>query len=263
MCASSDQARVGDLHYRVERGSISEASRPFSAKPSPQDLFLRWVATEPGFDELYGALAGVATYKPNPDAIRELQDPDSFPLLRRDGRNLPSILARLPEDRLGRVQAYLGRLVPGIKGAERKPLGPKETLRFRGEWGGKKDGRFYAHSMSDGTLRLLALLVAAFQATPSLVAIEEPEASLHPGAIRGLTEALLEAAEEKPVLVATHSPEVLDNPPITPDQVFVVEMIRGETHLHRLGPSAKGVVGKGLYTLGELHRLDQLDLDLD
>jgi predicted ATPase len=254
-----EEACVGDLHYyRVERGSISEASRDFSVKPSPQDLFLRWLATEPGFEELHAALAGIATYKPDPDAIRELQDPDPSPLLRRDGRNLPSILARFPKDRLERVHAYLERLVPGIKGVERKRLGPKETLLFRQEWGDKRGKRFYAHSMSDGTVRLLALLVAAFQSNASLVAIEEPEASLHPGAIRGLTEALLEAAEERPILLATHSAEVLDNPSIDPERVFVVEMDRGKTHLRRLGASVKELVGKRLYTLGELHRLDQL-----
>jgi predicted ATPase len=113
--------------------------------------------------------------------------------------------------------------------------------------------------MSDGTLRLLALLVAAFQTTSSLVAIEEPETSLHPGAIRGLTEALLEAAGERPIVIATHSADVLDNPSIDPDQVFVVHMARGKSYLRHLGASAKELVGKHLYTLGELYRLDQLD----
>ncbi len=253
-----EEARIGDQHYRVERGSISEASRNFSAKPRSQDLFLRWVATEPGFEELYAALAGIATYKPNPDAIRELQDPDPSPLLRRDGRNLPSVLARLPQGRLERVQAYLGELVPGIKGVERESLGPKETLQFRQEWGDKRDRLFYAHSASDGTLRVLALLVAAFQANSSLVAIEEPEASLHPEAIRGLTEALSEAAEEKPVLVATHSADLLDSPSIDPDQVFVTEMDRGKTHLCKPEALVKELVRKRQYTLGELHQLGQL-----
>ena len=253
-----EEACVGVHRYRVERGSISEASRSFSAKPSPQDLFLRRGATEPEFEELYAALAGVATYKPDPDAIRGLQDPDPSPLLRRDGRNLPSVLAQFSKDRLERVHAYLRRLVTGIRGVERKSLGPKETLRFGQGWGGEKDRLFYAHSMSDGTLRLLALLVAAFQSNASLVAIDEPETSLHPGAIRGLTEAFLEAAEERPILLATHSADVLDNPSIDLDRVFVAEMDRGKTSLRKLGSSLKELVGKRLYTLGELHRLDQL-----
>jgi predicted ATPase len=253
-----EEACVGTHRYRVERGSISEAGCNFSAKPSSQDLFLRRVATEPGFEELYAALAGVATYKPNPDAIRELQDPDPSPLLRRDGRNLPSILLRLPKDRLDRVHAYLRVLVPGIEGVERKSLGLKETLQFRQEWEKKRVQRFYAHPMSDGTLRLLALLVAAFQSNASLVAIEEPETFLHPGAIRGLTEALLEAAQKRPVLVATHSADLLDSPSIDSDQVFITEMDRGRTHLRKLEPSVKELVEKRLYTLGELHQLDQL-----
>jgi len=259
-----EEARVGNHHYKVERGSISEASRSFSAKPSSQDLFLRSVTAEPGFEELYAALVGIATYNPNPAAIRELQDPDPSPLLRRDGRNLPSILAQLSKDRpekVQRVQSYLERLVPGIKGVERKSLGPKETLQFRQEWDNKNNWRFYAYSMSDGTLRLLALLVAVFQVEPSLVAVEEPEVALHPGAARGLTEALLEAAEEGPILITTHSADILDNQSISPSQVFIVEMIRGRTHLYSPGLWVKESVEKQLYTLGELHRLDQLAHD--
>jgi predicted ATPase len=254
-----EEARVDNHYYKVESGSISEASRSFSAKPSSQDLFLRSLTAEPGFGELYAALVGIATYNPNPAAIRELQDPDPYPLLRRDGRNLPSILAQLSKDRRERVQTYLETLVPGIKGVERKSLGPKETLQFRQEWDNKSNWRFYAYSMSDGTLRLLALLVAIFQVEPSLVAVEEPEVALHPGAARGLTEALLEAAEERPILIATHSADVLDNSSIDPDQVFVVEMIRGRTHLYSPGLWVKELVKEQLYTLGELHRLDQLD----
>jgi len=256
-----EEARVDNHYYKVERGSISEASRSFSAKPSSQDLFLRSVTAEPGFEELYAALVGIATYNPNPAAIRELQDPDPSPSLRRDGRNLPSILAQLSKDRRERVQTYLETLVPGIKGVERKSLGPKETLQFRQEWDNKNNWRFYAYSMSDGTLRLLALLVAVFQVEPSLVAVEEPEVALHPGAARGLTEALLEAAEEGPILITTHSADILDNQSINPSQVFIVEMIRGRTHLYSPGLWVKESVEKQLYTLGELHRLDQLAHD--
>jgi hypothetical protein len=96
-----EEARVGNHYYKVESGSISEASRSFSAKPSSQDLFLRSVTAEPGFEELYAALIGIATYNPNPAAIRELQDPDPSPLLRRDGRNLPSILTQVATYPLG------------------------------------------------------------------------------------------------------------------------------------------------------------------
>ena len=245
-------------YYTLDKGEVVNASRPFSAKPSSKDLFLRSITAEPGFDELYAALTDIATYNPNPATIRELQDPDALPLLRRDGRNLPSVWHQLPEDRRERVEAYLKTLVPGFTRVERKTLGPKETLGFKQRWDNKNDWWFYAYSISDGTLRLTALLVAIFQPTPSMVAVEEPEVALHPAAARGFADALLEAATEKPILVTTHSTDILENQNISPEQVFVVHMHQGKTQLISPGFWVKELVEKHLYTLGELHRLDQL-----
>ncbi len=255
-----EEAEIGDEGFIVERGILKEQSRPFSAKPSPQDLFLRYITAEPLFEQLYLGLVNITTYNPNPATIRELQDPDPSPLLRRDGRNLPSILARLSPERKERIREFLESLVPGIKGVERKTLGPKETLEFRQEWDNKNNWRFYAYSMSDGTLRLLAILVSVFQQGPSLVAVEEPEVALHPAAARGLTEALLEASGEKTILVTTHSTDLLDHKGLNPNQVFLVRMSQGKTSVAPVGVFwVKELLEEELYTLGELHRLNQLE----
>jgi predicted ATPase len=67
--------------------------------------------------------------------------------------------------------------------------------------------------MSDGTLRALGLLTAVFQKPPpSVLVIEEPEATIHPGALGAVLDLLRHASRHRQVIVTTHSPGLLDAP---------------------------------------------------
>lgn len=59
------------------------------------------------------------------------------------------------------------------------------------DWIDDQDERFGAHQLSDGTLRLIALITALAQPTerlPRFISIDEPELGLHPAAITLLAE---------------------------------------------------------------------------
>ena len=64
---------------------------------------------------------------------------------------------------------------------------------------------------SDGTLRLLAYNTLLNQSElPPLIAIEEPERSLHPGALKEIAYILEKLAERTQVIITTHSSQLLD-----------------------------------------------------
>ena len=64
---------------------------------------------------------------------------------------------------------------------------------------------------SDGTLRLLAYYVMLNQSeVPSLIAIEEPERNLHPGALKDIASVLERLSERTQVIITTHSSQLLD-----------------------------------------------------
>ena len=64
---------------------------------------------------------------------------------------------------------------------------------------------------SDGTLRLVAYYTLLNQAElPPLVAIEEPERSLHPGALKNVAYVLEQLAKRTQVIITTHSSQLLD-----------------------------------------------------
>ncbi|MCE2399752.1 AAA family ATPase [Candidatus Poribacteria bacterium] len=64
---------------------------------------------------------------------------------------------------------------------------------------------------SDGTLRLVAYYILLNEPElPSLIAIEEPERNLHPGALTDIANVLEQLAERTQVIITTHSSQLLD-----------------------------------------------------
>ncbi|MCH7870847.1 MAG: AAA family ATPase [Planctomycetes bacterium] len=219
---------------------------------------------------MYESLLSMGFYNLNPDAMKELQSPDSGELLHRDGANIASVIARLSEDEpavFARIKEYLETIVPGIKEVNRVPLGPKETLEFRqAVKGSRHPWRFFATSMSDGTLRALGALTAAMQlsnrtAPVSLVGIEEPETALHPAAAGALMDALREAASQTQVVFTTHSPDLLDQVNPDTDDLLVVDLREGTTRIAAPDPASRDAIKNHLYTPGELLRMNQLEPD--
>jgi predicted ATPase len=112
---------------------------------------------------------------------------------------------------------------------------------------------FAAISLSDGTLRLLCLLAILLDPTPPpLVCIEEPEAGLHPDAIRMIADLLVEASTRTQLIITTHSPELVDALSSQPESVVVCERdFDGFTQFRRL-KSADLDEWLERYTLGQL-----------
>ncbi|CAN0473801.1 unnamed protein product, partial [Phaeothamnion confervicola] len=70
---------------------------------------------------------------------------------------------------------------------------------------------FEANELSDGTLRYLALCGALLgYRLPGFIALNEPEASLHPDLLEPLARLIVRAAERTQVWVVTHSERLAD-----------------------------------------------------
>jgi predicted ATPase len=113
--------------------------------------------------------------------------------------------------------------------------------------------------MSDGTLRVLGMLMAVFQkSTPSLIVIEEPEATIHPGALGAILDLIHIASQRMQVVVTTHSPELLDAKWIQDEHLRVVEWSKGASHIVRVSDSVREMLKQHLMGAGELMRSNAL-----
>ena len=259
-----------EAFYDVQDGELRKGSAHLGAPPKILEdrLYLGVMSGSPAFRPLYDALSRMGFYNINPAEIRELQPHDRGTILSRSGRNLSSVVKRLRDESpqsIARIEDYLRRIVPGIDGVDHRQLGPRETLEFRQEVQGQHHPwRFYAAAMSDGTLRSLGVLTALFQfagherGPVPLVAIEEPESTVHPAAAATIMDAILEASNRGQVIATTHSPDLLDHGKLDPRQLIAVTKTGGETLLAPVDAASISAIQDDLYTPGELLRQNQL-----
>lgn len=267
----SPELLAPEASFTVRAGEVIKTSAQVAPAAASDRLYLVNASGLAEFRPLYDALSHMGFYNLNPDRIRDLQAPDAGELLMRDGGNIASVLAQLsapPHAAKQRIEEYLSKVVPGVYGVDVKTVGPKETLEFRQQVAGAKDPwRFLAANMSDGTLRVLGILVALFQSGNGagqrvpLVGIEEPEIALHPAAANILLDSLRDASRKVQVVLTSHSPDLLDDEKLDTDSILSVINHEGVTLIGPVDEAGRSALRDHLYTAGELLRLNQLRPD--
>lgn len=171
---------------------------------------------------LVDLLAAYSFFHLTDDHRKDFSDEGPRERLSPNGDNLPNVLYYLhlkhPET-LAKITAQMQRWVPGLADIVTE-ITSDERLRLR-----FKDSPFEkplrAKYVSGGTMRLAALLTLLYEpGAAGLLGIEEPENELHPQLLPRLAEELGKASETRQLLVATHSPVLLDG--LAPEQVWVL-----------------------------------------
>ena len=259
---------TSEEYFRVKNGTVTDTSVEIAPTAATDRLYLVNASGLPEFRRVYEAFSRMEFYNLNLDRIRDLQDPDPGDMLLRDGRNLTSVLNQLSPIVKQDIEECLALVDPSVREVNVKTLGPKQTLVFRQKvTGDSYRGRFFANNMSDGTLRVLGILVALFQGdddaqkSVTLVGIEEPETALHPGAVAVLLDGLRDAANRTQVIITTHSPELLDDKHLDVNSILAVEAHDGDTVIAPVDEASRSAVKDRLFTAGELLRSNQLQPD--
>lgn len=246
------------------RSSINWKSTAKSLDPvmEPNALALPLVGGDTRFQAVARFLSEMRVYRIEPVVLREMQEPDSGVRLRSDGSNAASVLREIQRsspDTWKQILDLLQSIVPGTAGVRHKRHGNKLTLEFTQDWGNSKQVKFEAFNMSDGTLRALGLLTAVFQhSAPSLLVIEEPEATIHPGALGSILDLLRHAGRFMQVVVTTHSPDILDAEWIEDCHLRIASWERGATRICQVSPATRVALGEHLMGAGELMRSNAL-----
>lgn len=232
----------------------------------PNALALPLVGGDKRFQPVLRFLSGMRTYRIEPTALRTMQDPDGGTVLRSDGSNAASVLweiqRRSPDEDGTRIRELLKSVVPGTVEVQPKTLGNKLTLEFTQNRPGAEPIKFKAFSMSDGTLRVLGLITAVFQRpAPSLLVIEEPEASMHPGALGSILDVLRLASRSMQVVVTTHSPDILDAKWIEDRHLRILSWEHGRTRIAHVSQAVRTALAQHLMGAGELLRSNALTTD--
>ena len=217
------------------------------------------------FNRLWRALSGMRTYAVDPRKLREMQEPDSGIELMPDGANAASVLERIKSQAskdFEYISEYLAAIIPHAKRVSVRRLGGNLTLELTQAWGKDESKRLDlgGASVSDGTLRTIGLLAAVYQRpAPLLLAVEEPELNIHPGALGVVFDLLLEASERMQVIVTTHSPELLDEKDVRDRHLRMVEWREGATRVASVSDANRRALKNGLTEAGGLLRANALE----
>ena len=181
--------------------------------------------------------------------------------LRSDGANLAAFLFLLQKRHkiaYDQIRRTVQLAAPFFDDFVREPraLNPDTILL---EWRHLRSrAHFGASSLSDGTLRFMALatlLLQPVQMRPKVILIDEPELGLHPYAVTLLAAMLREASVESQIIVATQSPILLDH--FQPEEVLVTDRCDGATTIRRLCAESLSAWLEE-YSLGELWEKNEL-----
>lgn len=204
-----------------------------------------------------------------PTALRRPDDFANEAQISAEGEHIPNTLVRLEKN--AQVASRLAELIPGVMsvGVDSDEVRQQRTVQVTMQGG----QRYSASSLSDGTLRFLALSVLASDPKATgLTCMEEPENGIHPlripemlKLVRSLSDADFETQEDwsdrgaiRQVIINTHSPLVVAGLP--DDELLMAETLRlkGATFINfkplsetwRSTPAAPA--GSGTITRGEL-----------
>jgi predicted ATPase len=245
------------------QGGGSLPTRDLSIRVNPDALMLPAASGLDPFSALVEMLSRIRRYTIDPNQLRQRRAPDSGQTLRSDGSNAASVLQEIrttAKEDFQTICELLTSALPYEIKVRAVPYGSSQLgLEIRQKVG-HGEITLEAVSASEGTLRLLGLLLAVFQPqTPSVLLIEEPEASMHPEAFGVVLDLLRLAARRTQVIVTTHSPELLDAKWIEDRHLRVVTWEDGSTRVQRLSEGSKRVLRAHLAGAGELLRTGSLD----
>lgn len=262
--------REKEHEFETKDGEFIKGITGIRPKVSSDRLMLYAASALEEYRPVFDFLTSMRFYSINPDALGEIQKPGREDIyLNRDGSNAVSILKHLQKDeqlswRYDRICNLLSKVVQGLEKVESHAVGQLEVIQFRQDVGTKHPWIFEASNMSDGTLRILGLLLAIYQPGDiSVIAIEEPEATVHPGITELLIEVLMAASNDRQIIITTHSPDILDYKYLQDSQIKLVTMKDFKTIITPLSPSNRQAIRDHLYTAGELLRMDELTPDIE
>jgi len=163
--------------------------------------------------------------------MRQACDIEDNRYLRHDALNLPAFLYRLQQTEprvFALIEQMIRSIAPYFKRFSLAPS-PLPPSRISLVWE-EQDNDMYldAHSLSDGTLRFIALTTLLLQPDPpKTIIIDEPELGLHPAAIEKLAALVRVASHKTQVIIATQSSSFVSC--FEPENIVVVERKEGST----------------------------------
>lgn len=193
------------MHYPLRRFSPKELV--FVGKPAVTSAI-----TTPLSFELGDIIDEIAIYDIDPRNSRRPAIFSGKTDLESDGSNLAIVLKRILENSKSRKKFFtlMNEILPFVEDITVKNFVDKSFIPCLKE--SYCDKQFLPTPwISDGTISIIALIVALFYGTNKFIVFEEPERNIHPALTSKLISLMKDTAKrmKKQVIITTHNPQIV------------------------------------------------------
>jgi predicted ATPase len=266
--AAAVEAPVPTHFVRNREGSIEIGGRKQRGKCRPDELALGHImgVQSPLGWGLRGIFTDLRFSTLLPNILRQPSVPDKDNALSEDGANWASVIKAMRGttagmEALNRVFSAMRTVLPSFREVTVSAVGSYLVPVFHFDPQQSEPTEFDPSQLSDGTLRIFGILLALYQIpAPQFLVIEEPEQTVHPGALGVLAEAFREASETTQIVITTHSPHLIDY--FKPEEVRVVTLEGGVTRVSPIKRTQIEAVKRRLMSLQDFMLAEGLQPEL-
>lgn len=216
---------------------VSEPSFLIEVNDDQSDIIVHDASSgDENLYDIFNKARGDFRYVFDPERLRiglcAIQDTE---ILEAGAQNLPAVLAKLNRNpsKWATYNEHVRQVFPSIREVTVSTVGIELAVFV---WSNdpheaKDDEAFLLQESGTGIGQVLAILYVAMTASGSVIAIDEPNSFLHPGAAKKLMTILKEYRQNQ-YIVSTHSPELLNV--IDAEVLLLVSWKDGESKVEQL-----------------------------
>lgn len=146
----------------------------------------------------------------DPKELKKASSMASTKILEENGSNLASVLHNIlrTKEKRDKLTTFLKAFLPFVNGISvENNLDKSFSYKIQENFSNRA---FHSNFLSDGTVSVLAIIIALFfESMSNIIILEEPERNIHPKLLSNLLESAEDVSEEKQVIITTHNPEML------------------------------------------------------
>ena len=179
-------------------------------KLPPAWLIVNLTLPVPGIPPLERIFRGMKVFDFDPWLLKRAVPIMGKTELEKDGSNLAIVIKNILEDPAKKAEflTLIHDTLPFVEEVEvEKFMDMSLFLKLKEVYSRNK--YLPASVVSDGTINIMALIIALYFEKRPVTVIEEPERNIHPYLISRLVEMLKDASRTKQIIVTTHNPEMV------------------------------------------------------
>ena len=152
----------------------------------------------------------------DPRVLKASSSMVSIRRLNEDGSNLALVLRGIlnTKEKRKKLTTLLNEFLPFVESSKLvKNLDKSLYYKLQEKYSNKY---FHSNFLSDGTVSVLAIIIALyFEAESNVIILEEPERNIHPKLLPDFLASAEDVSTEKQVIITTHNPELLKHSSIS------------------------------------------------